>query len=179
MEEELAAAAAELRALGVRPDQPDAERRHAVAVRQSAARLAARLRDLEKQSQSLDGSILGVQADLVRERPSDDKRPIRILPQGTAQPLRPFFVECRAEGVRVYKEDLTDSFYLSRESIDDVARFRAFLQRIRSARDGTVIFLIRPDGAETYAWAAGQAGRLYVRNAKLPLPTQGELEFAL
>jgi hypothetical protein len=42
-----------------------------------------------------------------------------------------------------------------------------------------VIFLIRPDGIDSYRWAASQTGRAYVRHAKLPLPGQGELEFAL
>jgi hypothetical protein len=115
----------------------------------------------------------------VSDKPSEENRPIRILPHGSARPLQPFFVECRAEGVRVYQKNLRDSLYYARESLDDVSRFRAFLQRVRSVRDGTVIFLIRPDGVESYAWASGQSGRLYVRHAKLPLPGQGVLEFAL
>jgi hypothetical protein len=177
--EELAAAAAELRALGVQPQQGESERRRAIQARESAAQLANVLRRLEQESATLDGSILGVEADLVSEHSNDDQRPIRILPHGAGQPLRPFFVECRKEGVRVYHQNLRESFYLARENIDDVAQFRTFLQRVRSVRDGTVIFLIRPDGVDTWAWASGQSGHLYVRHAKLPLPSHGELEFAL
>lgn len=179
LSEELTAAAAELRALGVSPDEREVERRRAVEARRSAAQLARRVRRLEREFENLTGTIKGVEIELVKERPRDDQRPIRILPHGSARPLRPFFVECRAEGVRVYQKNLRDSLYFSRGSLDDVSRFRAFLQQVRTVRDGTVIFLIRPDGAATYAWASGQSGRLYVRHAKLPLPSQGELEFSL
>ena len=81
--------------------------------------------------------------------------------------------------MRVWDDEFQDSVYLARGDIDDNSRFSAFLQRIRSVRDGTVVFLIRPDGVETYGWARERTGRLYVRHAKLPLPGQGDLEFAL
>jgi hypothetical protein len=177
--EELTAAKAELRALGISPNQSEAKRRRAVTARQSAASLASLVRQLEQERKELSGSIQGVEVELVKDRPDDDSRPIRILPHGTARALRPFFVECRKDGVRVYREDFQGSYYLSRGSLDDAARFTAFLQRVRTVRDGTVIFLIRPDGVETYIWASGRTGRIYVRHAKLPLPTQGSLEFSL
>jgi hypothetical protein len=177
--EELAAAKAELRARGVDPSQSEEERRRAVQVRKSAAQLATLIRRLEREDSQLQGNVRGVEIELVEERPRGDTRPIRILPHGSAPPLRPFFVECRADGVRIYDRNLTDSFYLSRGSLDDVARFRGFLQRARAVREGTVIFLIRPDGTGTYEWAARQTGKLLVRHAKLPLPTQGTLEFGL
>ena len=179
LSEELVAAQAELRALGVKPDQSEAQRRRAVEARHSAARLATLVRRLEQESEDLVGSIQGVEIELVKGRPDDDTRPIRVLPHGTARPLRPFFVECRKDGVRVYSEDFQESSYLARGSLDHVAKFTAFLQRVRMVRDGTVVFLIRPDGIATYTWASGRTGRLYVRHAKLPLPTQGALEFAL
>lgn len=177
--EELAAARAELRALGVKPNQSEADRRRDVQIRKSSAQLAASLRRLERENDGLVISIEGVEVDLIRDRTSGDTRPIHILPHGSARPLQPFFVECRQDGVRVYHQNLSESFYLARGSLDDVARFRAYLQRVRTFRDGTVVFLIRPDGVATYDWAAQLSGRLFVRHAKLPLPTQGTLEFTL
>jgi hypothetical protein len=179
VDEELAAARAELRALGLDPGRSESELRRDVPARRSAAELASVLRRLEREDAELQGNVRGVEADLASERPRSDSRPIRILPHGSAPVLRPFFVECREEGMRVYDTNLRDSFYLSRGNLDDVARFRAFLQRVRAVRDGTIVFLIRPDGADTHAWASAQAGVLLVRHAKLPLPTQGTLEFAL
>jgi hypothetical protein len=178
--EELAAAQAELRALGVKPDQSEPERRRAIQARRASASLASRIAKLERDRKELTGSIQGVEIELVQDRPDkDDDRPIRILPHGTANPLRPFFVECRKDGVRVWRDDFQDSVYLARGDLDDNARFTAFLTRVRTVREGTVVFLIRPDGVETYIWAKDRSGRLYVRHAKLPLPSQGELEFLL
>jgi len=180
LEAELAAAEAELRALGVRPDQDEAKRRREVQMRLQSAELAASLVRLEQQDEGLRASVEGLEIALVRNRPgSSNAQPIRILPHGSARPLRPYFVECREDGVRVHLESLDESTYLDRGSIDDVARFRAFLQRVRNTLDGTVIFLIRPNGVATYEWASELSGRLFVRQAKLPLPSQGELEFAL
>ena len=177
--EELAAARAELRALGVSPDQSEVDRRRAVEIRRRSAQLAASLRRLERENEDLVASIQGALVALVSDRSGSDTRAIRILPHGSARPLRPYFVECREDGVRVHHENLRESFYLARGSLDDVARLRAFLQRVRTVIDGTVIFLIRPNGVATYEWASEMSGRLLVRHAKLPLPTQGTLEFAL
>ena len=177
--EELAAARAELRGLGVTPNQSEADRRRDVETRRRSAQLAASLRRLERENEDLVASIQGVEVALVSDRRGSDTRALLVLPHGSAPPLRPYFVECREDGVRVHHENLRASFYLARGSLDDVARFRAFLQRVRTVRDGTVIFLIRPNGVATYEWAAEMTGRLFVRHAKLPLPTQGTLEFAL
>jgi hypothetical protein len=177
--EELAAAAAELRGMGIAPEADEATRRRTVAARLEAAKLARRLAALEKRVAETGVLITGVRADLVAEHPDRDGRPIRILSHGKSRKLHPFFVECREAGVRIWNKDLNDSAYLARESLDDVSAFRAFLQRVRAVQNATVIFLIRPDGVKTYNWAVGQGGRAYVRHAKLPLPSHGELEFAL
>jgi len=180
LEAELAASQAELRALGVRPDQDEAKQRREVQMRLQSAELAASLLRLEQQDEGLRASVEGLEVALVRNRPgSSSAQPIRILPHGSARPLRPYFVECREDGVRVHLGSLDESTYLDRGSIEDVARFRAFLQRVRNTLDGTVIFLIRPNGVATYEWASELSGRLFVRQAKLPLPSQGALEFAL
>ncbi|MFP6605410.1 MAG: hypothetical protein VCC19_02440 [Myxococcota bacterium] len=177
--EELAAARAELRALGVRPDQSELDRQREVEIRHRSAQLTASLPRLERENEDLVASIQGVEVALVNDRPGSDTRPMRILPHGKARPLRPYFVECREDGVRVHHENLRESFYLARGSLDDVARLRSFLQRVRGVLDGTVIFLIRPNGVGTYEWVSEMSGRLFVRQAKLPLPSQGSLEFAL
>ena len=177
--EELAAARAELRSLGVDPNAGERELRRAVTTRAQAARLAQQVARLEARQQEISGNIRGVEAELRTDDPDSEDPPIRILPHGTAQPLRPFFVECRAEGVRVYSDDFRRSSYVARRNLDDAGRFSEFLRRVRNMRNSTVVFLIRPDGVETYDWASDRAERLRVRNAKLALPGQGGLDFLL
>jgi hypothetical protein len=57
-------------------------------------------------------------------------------------------------------------------------RFKVYLQKVRAVRYGTVIFLIRPSGVETYKRAVKMADELYIRNAKLPMPGFGEIDFS-
>ena len=173
------AVAAELRALGIPPEADEKERSREVRARLASAQLARRLQQLEREERELELAIHGVRTALLSEDEKDDSPPIRILPRGTARPLRPFFVECRAEGLRVYHENLEGSLYLSRRDPANINDFRVFLQRVRAIRGATVIFLIRPNGVASYEWARDNANRLYVRHAKLPLPGDGELRFAL
>jgi hypothetical protein len=177
--QERAAAEAELRHLGIRPEASEKERRRSVETRLTAPRIAQRLATLRREETELDAAVIGARTALVAERPGKNSGRIRILPHGSARPLLPFFVECRKEGVRVYTKTLRESYYLSRGTIEDTAEFRRYVQRIRNVRRATIIFLIRGDGVETYHWAANMVGRSYVRHAKLPLPGDGDLEFAL
>jgi hypothetical protein len=54
---------------------------------------------------------------------------------------------------------------------------RKYMRRVRAIHNAIVIFLIRPDGVLTYNDAAAIANRHKVRNAKLPLPGEGDLDF--
>lgn len=178
--DERAAVDAELRQLGIQPEDTPAAQLRAVEARLHSARLARRIERLERDHRRVYEGISGVRAELAPRAPAhDDSRAILILPHGSAGAVRPFFVECRSEGVRIYRGDLQESVYLSRASLDDAGQFRAFLQRVRSVRNSTVVFLIRPDGVPVYHWAVEQGGNLYVRHAKLPLPSQGVIEFSL
>lgn len=177
--EERSAAEAELRHLGGQPEASEAERRRSVDTRLAAVALASRIAALRKQAAELDAAVIGARTALVTERPKASSGRIRILPHGSDQVLLPFFVECRKEGVRIYTQSATESYYLSRGTIEDTSEFKLYLQRILQVRRASVIFLIRGDGVETYHWAADLAGKYFVRHAKLPLPGDGELEFAL
>jgi len=179
LQAEQAAVAASLQALGIDSDRSPAETAAHLTARLSAARLARELADLERESAELDAALVGMTRTLERDTKRNDGRTIRIHPLGRGKALRPFFVECRPAGVRLYYEGLEDSLFLDRNSPRGESQFEVFLRRARSLRNHTVIFLIRPDGIETYNWAREQIGSLSLRHAKLPLPGQGELEFTL
>ena len=57
--------------------------------------------------------------------------------------------------------------------------YKKFLRRLRVVNRGLLVFLIRPDGVGTFNEAEAVANRLKVRNAKLPLPGDGALDFGL
>jgi hypothetical protein len=179
VEAERAALEARLRTVGIAPSEsPDEAARH-LADRLASAGLARRLETLRRESRDLAEALAGMERALARPRQRDDRRAIRIHPQGRGAALRPFFVECRAEGVRIYHEGLDDSLFLDRKTRHGQSQFEVFLRRVRAIPSHTVVFLIRPDGVETYDWANEAATNGSVRHAKLPLPGHGEIEFAL
>ena len=179
LDAELSAARAELRALHIDPAASRHERQSQVDARLAAASAAQRVAALQRESRELDAELTASQSSLVRARSTNDRRTIRIHPRGRSQGLRALFVECRAEGLRIYYEDLDNSLYLDRRLPGDRAQFQKFLRRARSIRNHNVVFLIRPDAVETYDWALGQIRDISVRHAKLPLLGHGELEFVL
>lgn len=185
---ERAATRAELRALGIlattadpykSADSSDSAVERHISARLSSARLARRLEALRREKHELDQALAGMTRSLARPHERDDHRAIRIHPQGRTLALRPFFVECRAEGLRLYYEGLDDSLFLDRRSRRGQSQFEVFLRRARAIQQHTVVFLIRPDGIDTYDWAVQTTTNLSVRHAKLPLPGQGDIEFAL
>ena len=179
LEAERAELLASLRTLGVDADLDPREAASHLTARSSLARLERERNALEAESRKLDDALVGMTRVVEQDLQHDDDRTIRIHPMGRGEALRPFFVECRPGGVRVFYEGLEDSLFLDRNSPRGESQFEVFLRRARSLRNHTVIFLIRPDGVETYNWAIEQIGNLSLRHAKLPLPSQGELEFAL
>ena len=179
VEAERATLLASLRTLGVDTELDPREAANHLAARSSLARLERERSALKAESRKLDDALVGMTRVVEQDLQQDDNRTIRIHPMGRGEALRPFFVECRPGGVRVFYEGLEDSLFLDRNSPRGESQFEVFLRRARSLRNHTVIFLIRPDGVETYNWAVEQIGNLSLRHATLPLPGQGELEFAL
>ena len=179
VEAERAALYAELRTFGIQPAEATSEVEQHIAARLASASGARRLEALRREARELEEALAGMERTLAQPRERDDSRSIRIHPQGRGAALRAFFVECRAEGVRIYHEGLDDSLFLDRKTRHGQSQFEIFLRRVRAIPSHTVVFLIRPDGVETYDWANEAATNISVRHAKLPLPGQGEIEFAL
>jgi len=150
----------------------------AVERRIDADLLVAQLAALEAELEKLIASSEEADAELVEIEDDSSLAPIELLPQGVGQNLMPFFVECSADGLRVQLRDGRWSDYLHMGDLVQGGRFKVYLQKIRAVRYGTVIFLIRPSGVETYKRAVKMADELYIRNAKLPMPGWGEIDFS-
>jgi hypothetical protein len=147
--------------------------------RQSQAALQRRIADLRRESEELDAAIDEILDALESlAEPSEPTR-IQIQPGGVNTDLIPFFAECRSEGVRIRRADGEWGLPLRIDDIVDGPRFKVFLNRVKAIRNGTVIFLIRPDGVDTYQDAFRYAERLAIRHGKLALPGSGELDFGL
>ena len=90
-----------------------------------------------------------------------------------------FFVECNASGLVIYNAQ-SGLVRVSTSSIGLDPGYDDFLHHVASTPKATVIFLLRDDGLAAYNRAAGWAeSRFNVRQGKLPLPGQGEVDLSL
>jgi hypothetical protein len=103
--------------------------------------------------------------------------PIVIDPSGIGREQRPYLVECSEGFLAIHRTQGDFSFRIPAEEIINSRDYKRFLKQVRAIRNGIVIFLIRPDGVSSYQDATRVAKLLGVRNAKLPLPGQGKLDF--
>ena len=148
-------------------------------MRAKEAALERRRRRLRKQLDELGNAIAIVESELSEKSDLPNDAPIALLPSGSQNPLTPYFVEVRKGGLRLRKANgsWSEEFHLT--DLVQKGRFKVFLEHVRSVMRGTVIFLIRPDGTATYEEARDLADASYVRNGKLPIPSDGLIDFRL
>lgn len=122
---------------------------------------------------------LEAEAKKLKEQPVP-KESVKIKPGGigTKMPRNLFFVECNSTGVvmRGREGDVTLSTGALKESVE----YREFCAKVKEAQDSMVLFLVRKGGNDAYRWAAGLAESEFgVRNGKLPVPNEGEIDLSL
>ncbi len=165
---------------GFRPRMGEPELERALADRIEGQQRKRRRQQVESEMQKLGSAIEVLKDDIGSSQSASQDARVVILPRGgTAQPLKPYFVECRASGVRLRRKDGSWSEPLSLTDLVARGRFKVFLEKVRSLGATTTVFLVRPDGAESYRDAASMADIVYVRHAKLPIPGQGAIDFQL
>jgi hypothetical protein len=138
---------------------------------------------LQEQIQAAQETLqdLQQQRDEMREqlaaRANPPEAEVRILPSGSGMRLKPTFVECA--GGSIVLHDRPAPLRLPLRGLASSEPFLELLERVREQENGTVVFLVRPDGAGTYNTARNIARRNYVRNGKLAVAGQGKLDLSL
>ena len=164
---------------GVSRDLSDAELERAVRVREERQALEKRSRRITRQTKELGKAIEILEDEIEASSELPDDAPVALLPSGSRAPLTPYFIECLKGGVRLRGRNGTWSPELYLTDLVDKSRIRVYLERVRLTRSGTAIFLLRPDGVETYKRAEEIAKVALVRYGKLPIPGSGEIDFRL
>ena len=169
----------QLSGLGLTPDISLQELEQLVDLRGRQAALDESSRKVSEQARKLAAQVKR-QSEEVRQR--DVKRlraPILIDPSGIGPDYRPFLVECTRDYVELHHTRGDFSFRIPTDEVVRNPEYKKFLRQVRAISRGLVIFLIRPDGVGTFMEAEAVANQFRVRNAKLPLPGQGDLDFTL
>ncbi len=134
-------------------------------------------RQLEEEEKSLQSAESARQSELQTRAAERLRTPIVIDPTGLGKDWRPFLVECTKDYLELYRTRGDWSIRIPADQLARNADYRKYLKRVRAIHDSLLIFLIRPGGVAVFMEAEAIAYRHQVRNAKLPLPGDGELDF--
>ncbi len=145
--------------------------------RRHFARLQRLREEREAEIGVLRASALVVERE-IRDQPTvAEDAPVLILPRGSGPALTPYFVECRQSGVRIRRKNGTWSEEWRLDDLVDRGRYKVFLEEVRFRGNASAIFLVRPDGVETFRRAELLASSQYVRHGKLAIPGTGAIDF--
>ncbi len=169
----------QLSGLGLNPNISLDELKALVQVEQEFADVSEEGRRLAAQSEELAASTLRSNDKLGELGAARLRAPILIDPSGIGPNYRPYLVECTAEYLELHRTKGDFSFRIPTIEISRSPQYKKFLRRVRAISKGLVIFMIRPEGVKTFKSAEAVAHQFKVRNAKLPLPGQGKLDFGL
>jgi hypothetical protein len=168
-----------LAGLGLDPDISLQDLQSLVDLEQQASVLKDERASLARKTRKAIEKARRRSEEIKKRRAERSRAPIIIEPSGVGPDYVPFFVECTRDYLEVHRTQDEYSYRIPATEVSRSADYKKFLRRLRAVSRGLLIFLIRPDGVETFSEAEAVAHRLKVRNAKLPLPGEGALDFDL
>lgn len=116
-----------------------------------------------------------------RQNPPEKVESVQVRPSGSGVRMaaRIFFVECNSTGLVLIGEGNGETA-VATGAIANSTAYASFLEDVKRTRDSMVLFLIRKEGASSYAWAAGIAeNKFEVRTGKIPIPNNGKIDLSL
>ena len=105
--------------------------------------------------------------------------PILIDPTGLSRQWTPYFIECDARGVTAYRARDDLRYFVPREEVAMIGDLARYLRRVRAEPGALLVLLIRSDGLDVANETKALAEAAGIRVARLPLPSQGALDFSL
>lgn len=168
-----------LEGLGLEPELSLEELEERVSLEMQAKEFEERRGQLRQEHLALIERVRRKSVELEDRETRRAGAPIIIDPSGVGRDQVPYLVLCAADYVELFflSGDTYGRFPV--DQLEYEPDFKRFLKRVGVISDALVIFMIRPDGMKTYSTASRIADKLSVRNAKLPLPGTGELDFSL
>lgn len=177
------AARLQLEQLRVQAQRLEAERTAAVQWNEKAPPLQAEAQGLQQLIEQAEPKLQELQQQLAElrtqlaNRKESGTSTIQILPSGSGYDRTPTFVECSANSVVLH--DRAEPLRIPIGQLASHAAFAKLLDDVKSQPKGTLVFLVRPDGASTYQTARNLARRQYVTNGKLAVAGQGKIDLSM
>jgi len=145
--------------------------------------LEAELKRLQELIEQAEPKLAEMQKELAElrsllaNRKESGQSEIQILPSGSGYDLKPTFVECASGAVVLH--DRPEPLRIPTGQLASNADFTKVLETVKNQPKGTLVFLVRPDGASTYQTARNIARRQYVTNGKLAVAGHGKIDLSM
>jgi hypothetical protein len=136
-----------------------------------------RVTGLDEDIKKLKEENKNLQAELNRRKNPKAMATVTVRPGGTGVGSKPKFVECTAASIAIYTNEPP-----TRVRIADLRASMAFtnlLAAVSANTNLTLVFLVREDGASAYYTASRIATEAGVKNGKLPIMGQGNIDLSL
>lgn len=155
-----------------------------------ATRLQKKVEELVVQIEAVKKEIPPIEAEIERlkkelaerkKKPDAKPPPILVRPSGSGSAAghKVFFVEVSGPSLILHKDKGAKTRIAAASASVD-KDYAALLQTVKNSPNAKLIFLIRKDGHSAYVQAAGFAEQAFgLITAKLPLPTDGEVDLNL
>ncbi|MFV0443021.1 MAG: hypothetical protein ACK5Q5_05585 [Planctomycetaceae bacterium] len=145
--------------------------------------LRKRISELQQDPKELQKQIDDLEKEVKRRNAGPEEAVVQIRPGGSGVGIDPTFVECTATGLVVHGTGEPQQIR-SGDITKDGGDFFKLLDSVAGKKNGQIIFLLRPDGVNSYNSARNFARTSYTdngyaRNGKLPVPSQGNLDLSV
>ncbi len=162
----------------------NADRAKQIEKEMELLRLVTDIEFVKKRVASLDEDIKKLKeenkkllVELNRRKNPKSMATVTVRPGGTGVGSKPKFVECTSSSIVIYTNEPPTRVRIAdlRVSMD----FTNLLATVSANTNLTLIFLVREDGAGAYYNASRIATETGIRNGKLPIMGQGNIDLSL
>jgi len=159
-----------------RMDQLTARQSNLAGVLEEKHLLNEQIKVLESELKGLRTAVAGLDKTAHEKTGQGIRDKIEVHLTGRGRQLKPTFVECTEKGLVIQDGDVKQT--INNRIISTSDKFRLLLEQAKERKDGTVIFLIRPDGIGSFNRAMERTKQYEVRSGKLPVPGSGEIDLS-
>ncbi len=139
--------------------------------------LKERIAELEKSLEEIEKEIARLLEELKKRKIPPPPAKVQIRPSGSAEDLKPTFVECNPRGIVIYQGP--DRLRIAHGDIMGNKKYLELLQDVGDSEDRRLVFLVRSGGINTFNTASRRAKIERARHGKMPVPGEGELDLSL
>ena len=132
---------------------------------------------LEEKLKPLLELLAKLKAELALKQGPPQEAQVQIRPSGSRSDLKATFVECAAGSIVLH--DRAEPLRIPTAQAGGHPEYLKLLDTVKATPQGTVVYLIRPDGVDSYNHVRHVARVRYVSNGKLAIGGQGKLDLTL